>query len=64
MLDVVSHDDLAPPRTGYGPENTTIVERVALNLLDAANPSVSFVTRRKRAGRDDNHLLALISRSI
>ena len=61
VLDVVFHDDPARLRTGHGSENTAVVKHMALNLLNAAAKTDGLKTRRKRAGWDDNYLLALVT---
>jgi hypothetical protein len=48
VLDVVFHDDLARPRTGFGPANMAVVKHIAMNLVRAANDKHSLKGRRKR----------------
>lgn len=63
VLDVVFHDDLARLRTGHGPENMAVVKHMALNLLNRTAKTDSLKTRRKRAGWDDDYLLAVITQN-
>lgn len=57
---MVFHDDLARTRTAYGPQNMAVAKHIALNLLNAAKPTDSLKTRRKRAAWDDDFLLSLL----
>jgi predicted transposase YbfD/YdcC len=60
VLDVVSRDDLARLRTGFGPENMAVVKHMAVNLLRRAEPATSLKNRRKLAGWNPDYLAALI----
>ena len=58
VLDVTFNEDDCRVRTGHGPENLSIVRRIALNKLknDTTEKS-SFKVKRKLAGWDNNCLL-------
>lgn len=40
-FDVVFHDDLAPLRTGFGPQNIAVVKHIAMNLVRACGNRIS-----------------------
>ena len=59
VLDVIFHDDLARLRTGHGPENMTIVQHMAMNLVRQAKPTTSLKNRRKLAAWNHDYLETL-----
>jgi predicted transposase YbfD/YdcC len=60
VLDVVFHDDLARPRTGYGPQNMAVVKHMAMNLVRNPKDKHSLKVRRKLANLNSNYLETLI----
>ncbi len=62
-MDIVFRDDLARLRTGHGPENMAVVKHMALNMLNQIAKTDSLKTRRKRAGRDDEYLQAVVTQA-
>ena len=60
VLDVVFHDDLARPRTGFGANNMAIVKHMATNLLRHPKDKHSLKNRRKLACLNDDYLETLI----
>jgi predicted transposase YbfD/YdcC len=60
VLDVVFHDDLARPRTGYGPQNMAVVKHMAMNLVRNPKDKHSLKVRRKLANLNPNYLETLI----
>ncbi len=63
VLDVVFHDDPARLRSGYGPENMSVVRHMALNLLNRTAKTDSLETRRKRTGWNDDYLKTVITQT-
>ena len=49
VLDVVFHDDLARPQTGFGPQNMAVVKHMAMNLIRHPKDKHSLKNRRKLA---------------
>jgi predicted transposase YbfD/YdcC len=60
VLDVVFHDDLARPRTGFGAHNMAIIKHMATNLLRHPKDKHSLKNRRKLACLNDDYLETLI----
>ena len=54
VLDMTFDEDRARNRTDHGPENLTIIRKLALNLLKKSRPELSIARKRKRAGWSDN----------
>jgi predicted transposase YbfD/YdcC len=50
MLDVGFDEDRARNRKDHGPENLTILRKLALNVLRKARPDISIRRKRKRSG--------------
>ena len=61
VLDVVFKEDAARNRAGHGPENISIVRKIALNAIQASPAAISMRMHVKRAGWDDAFLLGLFS---
>ena len=59
-LDVVMGDDNHRARKGHGPENFTILRRIALNIIKANSDKGSNLGKFQRAGWDDEFLKKLI----
>ncbi len=53
VLDVCFDEDRARNRRDHGPENLTILRKLALNVLRSARPEISIRRKRKRAGWSD-----------
>jgi hypothetical protein len=43
-------EDRARNRKGHGPENLTILRKLALNVFRTARPDISIRRKRKRSG--------------
>jgi predicted transposase YbfD/YdcC len=56
VLDVAFDEDQCRLRTGYGPENMSIVRHMAMNLLRTTTTKASLKTRRKKAGWNTTYL--------
>ena len=54
VLDVGFDEDRARNRCDHGPENLTILRKLALNLLRKARPDISIRRKRKRSGWSDD----------
>lgn len=61
VLDVVFNEDRARNRKGHGPENISILRKLALNLLRTHPDKASIRRKVKRAGWDDAFLLSIIA---
>lgn len=53
VLDVCFDEDRARNRRDHGPENLTILRKLALNVLQSARPGISIRRKRKRSGWSD-----------
>lgn len=53
VLDVTFDEDRARNRCDHGPENLTILRKLALNVLRKARPDISIRRKRKRSGWSD-----------
>lgn len=53
VLDVGFDEDRARNRKDHGPENLTILRKLALNVLRTARPDISIRRKRKRSGWSD-----------
>jgi len=53
VLDVGFDEDRARNRKDHGPENLTILRKLALNVLRSARPDISIRRKRKRSGWSD-----------
>jgi predicted transposase YbfD/YdcC len=53
VLDVGFDEDRARNRCAHGPENLTILRKLALNVLRSARPEISIRRKRKRSGWSD-----------
>jgi predicted transposase YbfD/YdcC len=53
VLDVGFDEDRARNRCDHGPENLTILRKLALNVLRSARPDISIRRKRKRSGWSD-----------
>lgn len=53
VLDVAFDEDRARNRSDHGPENLTILRKLALNVLQSARPDISIRRKRKRSGWSD-----------
>ena len=60
VLDCIFHDDLARPRTGFGPQNMAIVKHMAMNLIRHPKDKHSLKNRRKLACLNVDYLESLI----
>jgi predicted transposase YbfD/YdcC len=60
VLDVVFDEDRARNRKDHGPENISILRKLALNLLRTHPDTASIRRKVKRAGWDDAFLLSII----
>lgn len=54
VLDVGFDEDRARNRKDHGPENLTILRKLALNILRTARPDISIRRKRKRSGWSDD----------
>lgn len=61
VLDVVFDEDRARNRKDHGPENISILRKLALNLLRSHPDKASIRRKVKRAGWDDAFLLSIIA---
>lgn len=61
VLDVVFDEDRARNRKDHGPENISILRKLALNLLRSHPDKASVRRKVKRAGWDDAFLLSIIA---
>ncbi len=61
VLDVVFDEDRARNRKDHGPENLSILRKLALNLLRSHPDKASLRRKVKRAGWDDAFLLSIIA---
>ena len=53
VLDMGSTSDRARNRKDHGPENLTILRKLALNVLRTARTDISIRRKRKRSGWSD-----------
>jgi predicted transposase YbfD/YdcC len=53
VLDTSFDEDRARNRCDHGPENLTILRKLALNILQSARPDISIRRKRKRSGWSD-----------
>jgi predicted transposase YbfD/YdcC len=60
VLDVGFDEDRARNRKDNGPENLSILRKLALNLLRAARPDISIRRERKRSGWSDDFARSII----
>ena len=60
VLDVSFDEDRARNRKDHGPENLTIIRKLALNVLKRARPNISINRKRKRAGWSDSFARSVI----
>ena len=61
VLDVVFDEDRARNRKDHGPENISILRKLALNLLRSHPDKASIRRKVKRAGWDNAFLLSIIA---
>ena len=61
VLDVVFDEDRARNRKDHGPENISILRKLALNLIRSHPDKASIRRKVKRAGWDDAFLLSIIA---
>lgn len=61
VLDVVFNEDRARNRKDHGPENLSVLRKLALNLLRSHPDKASIRRKVKRAGWDDAFLLSIIA---
>lgn len=61
VLDVVFDEDRARNRKDHGPENISILRKLALNILRLHPEKTSLRRKLKRAGWDDDFLTQLIA---
>ncbi len=61
ILDVVFNEDRARNQKDHGPENLSILRKLALNLLRSHPEKASMRRKVKRAGWDDAFLLSIIA---
>lgn len=60
VLDVCFDEDRARNRRDHGPENLTILRKLALNVLRSAQPDISIRRKRKRSGWSDEFARSVI----
>lgn len=60
VLDVVFHEDQSRIKEGHAGENLALLRRVALALLKRSPGKGSMVTKRLKAGWDDDFLLQVL----
>jgi predicted transposase YbfD/YdcC len=60
VLDVIFDEDRARNRKDNGPENLTIIRKLALNVLNRARPGISVRRKRKRSGWSDEFARSVI----
>lgn len=61
VLDVVFDEDRARNREGHGPENLSILRKLALNMLRSHPEKASIRRKIKRAGWDETFLISIIA---
>jgi len=61
MLDVAMGEDAARNRTGHGPQNLSLLRKLALNIIKANDEKGSIKGKIKRAGWDDAFLTKLLA---
>jgi predicted transposase YbfD/YdcC len=61
VLDITFREDDSRIRRGNGAENFAVLRHIALNLLTRENSKRSLKAKRKRAARDDDYLLAVLT---
>jgi len=60
VLDVTFDEDHARNRKDHGPENLTILRKLALNILNRARPGISVRRKRKRSGWSDDFARSIL----
>src|SRR5947209_5338140 len=60
VLDVVFREDRSRVRQGYAGSNLAMIRRVAVSLLRRAPGKGSSVTKRLKAGWDENYMLQVL----
>jgi len=60
VLAVCFDEDRARNRRDHGPENMTILRKLALNVLQSARPEISIRRKRKRSGWSDDFARSVI----
>lgn len=60
LLDVVFHEDDSRKRAGHAGANLAMIRKVAVSLLRRAPGKGSSVTKRLKAGWDDDYLLQVL----
>lgn len=61
MLDVAMGEDAARNRVGHGPQNLSLLRKLALNIIKANDDKGSIKGKIKRAGWDDAFLTKLFA---
>lgn len=61
VLDVVFREDEARNRKDHGPQNLSLIRKLALNLLRLHPQKLSIRAKKKRAGWEDAFLLDLLA---
>ena len=61
MLDVAMGEDAARNRVGDGPQNLSLLRKLALNIIKANDDKGSIKGKIKRAGWDDAFLTKLFA---
>ena len=60
VLDMTFDEDRARNRKDHGPENLTILRKLALNVLQSARKDISLRRKRKRSGWSDEFARSII----
>ena len=60
-LDVVFNEDQSRVRSDNGPSNLSLLRKMAMNALRQEPSALSLARKRRRAARDDEYLLKLLS---
>ena len=60
VLDVGFDEDRTRNRRDHGPENITILRKLALNVLRSARPDISIRRKRKRSGWSDDFARSIL----
>ncbi|HEX3154111.1 MAG TPA: ISAs1 family transposase [Candidatus Angelobacter sp.] len=60
VLDVAFHEDQSRKRTGHAPQNFSLINRIALNLLKHDKTKLGIRGKRLVAGWDNNFVLRLL----
>ena len=62
VLDVAFREDECRIRTGYAPENFTLLRHLALSALNQEKtPKLEVHNKRRRAGWDNDYLLKVLA---